>query len=300
MERQGKLKSELHHWWPRVLFEQWFDKDGGVTRLSWNGESIRSTAANFAAITNAHLIKLSHDSYWNHNFEPMFDKADSNIGDVVRWVSSLEAGPLRDDQAFSRRFTPYELPAFRKPQLAECLASLIVRSPRTRNCFRLIVEDAWSGVEGYRASKTLIAANVHQAYKRFIDALNCNGKIIILVSSGKEFIFGDGFLHNFSSPAGGPLCPRCVVPILPNVTIIFVRPISFTVHPQLMTIKMSDREVKHFNGLVQIYSKDFIFYRNQAPEISQYFSAHQHFQCQYDEDPSLELLLNEAVTFQLR
>src|ERR1700721_1564583 len=46
------LKSALHHWWPRGLSELWKDKDGSVTRIAWDGKTLRAPPKQFGAITN--------------------------------------------------------------------------------------------------------------------------------------------------------------------------------------------------------------------------------------------------------
>lgn len=53
------------------------DKDGKVTRLSWDGETLRAPPKKFGAITNGHHVKLN--GLWAESIEPLFDDADSAL-----------------------------------------------------------------------------------------------------------------------------------------------------------------------------------------------------------------------------
>ncbi|WP_233259729.1 hypothetical protein, partial [Ramlibacter sp. WS9] len=69
-------------------------------------------------------------------------------------------------------------------------------------------------------------------------------KFAVLFSSGKEFIYGDGFFNNVTG-VGNPLhSPKIIAPITPMMAVIINRPTSFMVEPRLSTIVLSDDEVE--------------------------------------------------------
>ena len=142
----------------------WAGADGCVTQMSWEGEAVRSKPAKFGAIKGAHQMKFGGDegSPWDTNFEPEFQRADSAFPDFVGWLRGLDsrAGCARAE--IQDRFLAQPIPQKQRDQLAECIASLIVRSPCTRNSIKTTVESYRKGApqENYEASKTLIAANM--------------------------------------------------------------------------------------------------------------------------------------------
>ena len=129
-----KLKTELHHWWPRSVSKFWADADGYVTQLSWEGKVVRSKPAKFGAIKNAHQMKFGGDegSPWDTNFELEFQRADSAFPDFVEWLLGLDSSFGCTSAEFQDRFLAQPIPQEQRDQFAECIASLIVRSPDNR------------------------------------------------------------------------------------------------------------------------------------------------------------------------
>ena len=93
------------------------------------------------------------------------------------------------------------------------------------------------------------------------------------------------------------MSPRCVVPLLPSVTVMFVKPLMFRTKPELMTIRLRKNEVEFFNEVVQIYSRDHIFFRNDKPRIIDGFSKREHLQFEYHQHEWLDNLIAGAVNF---
>jgi len=94
-----KKKSERHHWWPECVSQHWADENGGVNRLSPDGSLRQGVPKNFGVIGNGHLIKLSYEPEFEdvrfQNFEPEFQRADSNFSGVIEWLGNLDRkGPL--------------------------------------------------------------------------------------------------------------------------------------------------------------------------------------------------------------
>lgn len=119
------IKTELHHWWPRTLAEHWGSADGMVSVLRSTGETHRAPPGAFGAITNAHHIKVGGP--WDSTFEPLFNQADGEISDFVRWLSTLDALAADASRPMIERIVPQPLPADRMLQIARVTASLLAR-----------------------------------------------------------------------------------------------------------------------------------------------------------------------------
>ena len=297
--RKPPLKSALHHWWPRSLSRFWADDTGIARQLWWNGREVTSRPETFGAIKNAHHIKLRDEgTVWDMSFEQAFSRADSQFPGLVDWLGTLESKTVDASAPLVARLCAQPLPIERKKQLSECLASLIVRSPYSRNMIKLTAEYGQQAL-GLRAgvSKALIAANMRGCQEAFAKAMNGGGKFAVLSAHTKEFIFGEGFLHNFPSFATTVFSPRCIVPVTPTITLIYLRPVSYRSPPELVTIRLSDDEIEFFNDTIQVYSKDFIFYRNKKPSVIPAFGQREFLQYQYNDTAWLGYFLSEIAHF---
>ena len=153
------------------------------------------------------------------------------------------------------------------------------------------------GIVDYEADKSLIAANMRGNHPAFAQHIDSGGKFVALVSDGLEFIWGDGFLHNFPPTPGGIANARCVVPVLPTVTILYARPLRYRSQPELVTMRLSDDEVRCLNEIVQVYSRQHIFFRSDRPKIIEHFARGEHLMFQYHKHDALEYLIDAAASF---
>jgi len=150
------------------------------------------------------------------------------------------------------------------------------------------------------ANKTLIAMNQRGLYDAYRKRLENSGRWAVLFSDSAEFIFGDGFLHNFPASSDGFNASRkCVLPLTPTITVVFMLPMSHPTEPRLVTLRLSAREVGHFNEMVQIYAKDFLFFRSQQPDILPVFAKGDHRQFKYHNEPWLDALLDDLAQYNL-
>lgn len=293
------LKSALHHWWPQTMSRWWAAEDGCAAQLSWDGSVVRSPPANFGAIKNAHHIKLSEINPWNTSFEDAFCKADGQFDALAGWLLGLEVTHAPTKAALQMRLLPQALPTERRIQLVECLASLIVRSPGFRNSVKVTVEyyQKRFGVEKPSADKTLIAANIIHCYKEFVKAMSRDGKFVALISNDREFIFGDGFLQNFPPRADPPQNPKCAIPLLPSVTVLFARPPAYRSEAELTTLLLNNEEVSRLNEIVQVYSRDHVFFRTDSPRVTEAFARREFLYFEYHKEKWLERLIAAATSF---
>ena len=273
-----KLKSELHHWWPRSLSQHWCDAHRAIHQMAVSGEIRRLKPKSLGAQTNAHHILVGGP--WSNTFEPVFSEADSSMTSLVDWVLSLEANTMDTEADIFDRITPQTVNQSDLERLAKCAASLIARSPRTRNAIRI-------GARYYREQfgminpepeDHLIAANQRPLYESYLSTMRSRGRWAILYSDSTEFIFGDGFLHNFCTIVGPYHSGPCLIPLLPTVTILYDTPSSHRIPPRLVTMRLDEDEIRFMNDTVQIYSKQHIFYRSQKPNPHPGFLVAEHME----------------------
>jgi hypothetical protein len=292
----AQIDSERHHWWPKSLSQFWAGDDRCVSRLSWDGSHTRKPPASFGITPHAHNIRLKGP--WAGSFEGVFGLPDGEFPRLVEWLLGLDS--LVPKVRSKARLLAQPFSNERREQLAQCVASLIARSPRFRNHLRLTAEHFRKafGMENFAADKTLIAANVHGCYETFTQTLGAGGKFMVGFSDSRELIFGDGFLSNFVS-RDAPLSPRVLLPLTPSIALLFVRPLAFVSSPELVTLRLKNHEVSFINEMIQVYSKDQLFFRHQKPSISEHFAAHEFLEFTYDHHPILDSLIGEILSFRV-
>ena len=116
------------------------------------------------------------------------------------------------------------------------------------------------------------------------------GRFAILLSKEREFIFGDGFYHTYTSPNTFPLEPKILLPVTPNICIFYTRPKFYTPEPRVVTLSLRDDEVEFINKTILVYSRDFVFYRSQKPTITANFKCREFLEYETNTHPSIEIL----------
>lgn len=271
------LKTELHHWWPRTLAEYWSAADGMVSTIRPTGDVHRAPPGAFGAVTNAHHMKLGGP--WDSSFEPVFNRADSEISDLVEWMATLETPVIDAERPMLERIMPQMLDAERLQQIARVTASLLTRSPCIRHSIKIGTEHfrRGFGFDDPRADKTLIAANQRGLYDAYRTRMEGSGRWAILFSDEKEFVAGDGFLHNFpASQDGINSGKKLVLPLLPTATLVYMLPRRFPTEPRLVTLRTTAAEVETLNAIVQVYASDFLFFRDEEPVLTDAFKLGRH------------------------
>jgi len=273
-----KLKSERHHWWPLCVSKHWNDEGGCTHWIGPSGETVRAPAKNFGVIGNAHHVKLGKNNEftsWDQNFEKEFREADDRFPDVIDFLNGLKRVhvPLRKRPI--DRFIPQHTDENMLSDLIECIVSLAVRSPKFRESAVALAEHI-RGPIAKKERNSLIASNLMHCQRRFADALMLKGKIAVLYSFAKEFIFGDGFYQNLRVEDLDGEGVRIIVPVTPNITVLFANPYQYISEPRLVTLMLTDGEVGFFNNTVQVYSGKSLFYRNLAPILLNDFRIGKH------------------------
>lgn len=270
-----KLKSERHHWWPRCVSRHWAANDGTTGWIKPDGSEKRVPPDKLGMIGNGHHIKLGRtpdqSTGWDTSFEDEFDKADSSFPPLIAWLEGLERRPIAG-QDLRPRFLPQEASDDQLRTVTECVVSLAVRGPMSR-------EASVSWAERFRGPlpsperNALIGINMRRLQRLIADSIGSRGKFAVLYSTRREFIYGDGFFHNVKAIVNPPIAPMILAPITPMISVIISRPTMFTVEPRLVTIVLTDDEVDRCNHAVQVYSCGALFYRNDRPVLDEAFKC---------------------------
>lgn len=285
-----KLKSELHHWWPRGLSSHWAAEDGTTGWIRPDGTYRRVPPHQLGAIRNAHHIKLGEPgtfTHWDSSFEDEFDKADSNFPAVVSRLERLERNCHEDKSRVG--FVPQAASDDELRLLTECVVSLAVRSPMNREASVALAERFRGPLKG-REREVLIGANMRNSQRLIADSIGSDAKFAVLFSQRQEFHFGDGFFHNVTGVVNRPTAPTILAPITPNIGVIITRPIAYMVEPRLSIVVLNEAQVNDCNHAVQVYARNAIYFRNDIPIIADAFAQGVHLQYSHPDNPISQLV----------
>jgi len=283
MKKQGKKKSEKHHWWPRCVSKHWKNENGLVHMLLPNGEVTASFPENFGCLGNGHYIKLGRESGettpFDENFESIFHDADHDFPDVISWLQSLERKDVSDPQ-LTDRFIPQNVTDEQIGPLVESIVSLAIRSPMQRETGVRTAEAIRGGGRlPERERNSLITMNMRDSHEKAVSQIGTRGKFAVLYSPEREFIFGDGFFHNVRSPVQyQPNNYKMLVPITPEISVLYVCPRQYITEPRFFTLVITPEEADIFNNTIQIYSSERLFFRSEKPTITPDYKSAEHLE----------------------
>lgn len=268
MKKRKVIKGEKHHWRPKGLSKHWGNERGLVQRVDYTGKVIRSKPKEFGQISNGHNILFENGSLWESTIEHYFDEPDRNIPKIISWLESFKKGG--EYLRLSQKKESENLDALR-----ECIISLIVRSPKYRNAQNALVE-SFRGKLEKKESKMLIASNIYQKYQALVQHSKGAGKFALLFSEKHEFIFGDGFYSNINASTESLFGLKVLIPMTPHMAVIWSSPISYYSNPRLLSVHVSKETIGIVNNSVQVYSKEYLFFRSQMPYLSNDFKLCEH------------------------
>ncbi|MFT5708931.1 MAG: hypothetical protein ACI9ES_003238 [Oceanospirillaceae bacterium] len=119
-------------------------------------------------------------------------------------------------------------------------------------------------------------SNLGAAYRELIKNSKGRGRLVILFSDDAEFIYGDGIYSNISSTVHNLTDLRVVIPFTPNIAVIWATPMAYASKPHTMALAVDALTVLRINSATQVYSKDYLFYRSDKPEIIEAFALQEH------------------------
>ncbi len=269
------IPGQKHHWFPKAMSKAWVDSDGLVWRTNSRGHSKRWHPSAIGYGPNNHNILSDGGSPWDSTFEPDFDAADNAFPEVIRWLETM-----RGDHPPEVRVKGVAIADERRGQLAECLASLIVRSPRLRH-----LSEKWTaqyqvrdfGLPEPRNLHETAGANLRRCQEPFAREIRTGGKPAFLIATEGSFLFGDGFMTNFHPSPDRVLRPMAMAAFTPKIAVLWFSPGSYPLYPKGVSLRLTDEEVSSFNEIVQIYSKDNLFHVGDTPELHSAFPDCQHY-----------------------
>ena len=268
------VPGERHHWWPMSVSKFWTDEQGLIGCISSSGKFHRTPPIKTARISDGHNFKMG-SSCWDHTIEGKFDHPDSNFPRIVEFLENLvkchESGVPTNQPGFhAQSCTEPHL-----HMLCECLVSLVVRSPKFRKGIVSFVEHLRNKV-GKKEYKPLITANIGQKYSLITRNLSARGKFLVIFSDSAEFVFGDGFYNNLSVSSQSMHSVTILAPVTPNISVLYALPMQYMTEPRLVTLKADEGLVALLNETIQVYAKDWLFYKAMKPKLSESFSCTEH------------------------
>lgn len=299
------IKKAHHHWWPKSLLNFWKNGNGEISQLFPSGHTVVQTSnRKIAGINDAHTARIGDQpSVWDQTFEHSFQDADQTFTSLVPAVEKLRPADALYTGPFSSRICSLEDSDLNRKDVLECCISLIARSPMTRDLtaktvgyYRDRMSDGPSKTSN-ATMKNLVNLNHQHALKTFREATAHGGKFCILFAGEGEFIFGDGFFHNFSSIANAPMAPHFLIPLTPKASILYARPLAYNTAPLFSAMTLSNEEVGFANSTVMTYSRSMVFYRTIRPEITEEFKSEKHLIYEEMRENPVTQLIGELAAF---
>ena len=228
-------------------------------------------------------------SVWDEDFEEVFSRADNAFPSVIAWLGGLDRVSVNQVSSDQERFHVVAASEVRLRDLVECLISLAVRSPMNREAAVSLAERFRGPLHG-RERNSLIGLNMRHCLRMVCDAIGGRGKFAVLYSGKREFIFGDGFFHNITSPSAPPMASRILAPLTPEISVLHAIPSRYRPEPRVVTLELKDDEVHILNDTVLVYSRNEVFFRSQKPAITDDFAMARHLRYSEPDHPIEQLI----------
>lgn len=269
------IPGEKHHWFPKGMAKAWRGPDGLIGRTNFRGDSKRWHPGAIGYAPDNHNVFFDGGSPWDSTYEPQFDAADNAFPKIVRWLEGIRREHDADQRAKGVTLTEGD-----RAPLAECLASLMVRSPRLRYLSEKWIADWQVRDFGFSESRNLhitASGSLAQCLAPFARDIRTGGKIAFLLAGKESFLFGDGFMTNVHPGPDRVLRPMAMVALTPKVAVLWFSPPSYPLFPAAVSLQLTSEEVMSFNDMVQIYSKDHLFHSGASPRLHESFPHRQHY-----------------------
>lgn len=263
--------GEKHHWFPKCISRGWAGPDGKINRTNSRGDTRRFHPKGIGYRPDGHNVLFGSQGPWDSTFEPVFDRADNVFPSLIQWLNT-QVTPG------AKRLAGLML-GDRRAEIGECLASIVVRSPRMRAQTERYVaqrQTQWAGFkEPRRVEQTAVSA-ISGLQRDFAREMASRGKTAILIAPEPSFIFGDGMMHNLHDSTPLPLQAMAMVAFSPSIAVLWFCPGRQPLFPDAVMISLEAQEVGWFNDLVQIYSRDNLFHVQDKIVIHPSFTAQEH------------------------
>ena len=107
-------------------------------------------------------------------------------------------------------------------------------------------------------------------------SLSERGKFLLIFTRDREFIFGDGFYNNINVGSMHTFDARILVPLTPELTVLYASPMEYLVDPRLVTLEADEDLLELLNFTVQAYSKDYLYFKSEMPNLTEDFTRREH------------------------
>ena len=194
---------------------------------------------------------------------------------MIDWLKTLERRSVDGGPSRRTRFRAVAASKGRLKSLVECLISLVVRAPMYRESAVSLAEHLRGPLRG-RERQAVIGVNMRDAQRVLSESAGAGGKFAVLYSGDRELVFGDGFFHNITPPAQSMMSARLLVPLTPEIAVVYIVPSCYLTEPRLVTLVLTDAEVDALNLAVQVYARSEIFFRSQPPVVVDHFRRETH------------------------
>jgi hypothetical protein len=299
----GGSKSREHHWWPVGLQKYWTDNHGDVWWIDPDGKTGKKRAKNRKIGYKSHGHTMFRGGVWETNFEDFFESVDDGVPKVIKRLQGLK--PLgRNIVEFARMITLlakrdrhlrdmckfYSLDVDTHRSLLLLLVSLLVRSPGNRSRYERYPE-----MLGLPPNEEVGKGNMHQSYriaKELCEKGPISNQYFILIHSPlKKFIFGDGNLDWLTSGlVTNRIDGRALVPLTPHICVYFCTPRSMRSTPNCASFSAAPWMVDWINDIVQIYSRDQLFYLGKPPVLTEAFRQREFLEHRDKTDQLVDML----------
>jgi len=185
MSNRKLILRENHHWWPEGLSSHWMNNYNLINVITPNEKTFCSPPKKLGCIAGGHNVILNKPSKFDHTFEGEFDKVDSDFKMVIEVLTEVIKKHLKYNIS---EVTYYEHSYDNEflNNLCNCMVSLLVRAPMTRNEIVGIVEAIGTPMSK-KDFKMLSAANMIGKLDEITKRLKDKGKFVILYS--KDYLF---------------------------------------------------------------------------------------------------------------
>lgn len=234
---------------------------------------------------------------WETNFEREFD-IDNQVHNIIAYlrqlkplgntllefVALLRLG-LKRDRTLADLCKIHHINDQYSRDLLLLIYSLLIRSPSNR-----FKNASFPSHFGLPVSDDAGKANVRQSYllaKRACqNGAMTNRFFVVLHSDWKRFICGDGYLDWLSSSLPS-VRGRALIPLTPNLCIYVCTPMVMRKGRNCASLRAAPWMVDQINEIVQIYSRDKLFFLGRKPQLTNEFSKRQFLE---HADYSVDLL----------
>lgn len=265
-------ESKNHHWWPKGLQSYWADSNGRVSWIEPNGsiKSERRHRGKIGQILHGHTLFLG--GVWKTNFEENFS-IDAKVHNIISALSCMvpdghEEGALKHFKIEDR--TNRDVTLF--------ILSLLIRSPSQRNIYEL-----YPALANLPSNENVGKANMNQQYntaRRICETGTiANRHFTLLHSVEPAFTYGDGCLDWLSAGlTANRIDGRALINLTPHLCVYISTPTIMRSDRNCAAIRATRSMIDRANAIIQIYSKERLFFLGNPPELTVDFLRNEFLQ----------------------